>query len=644
VADNAIEQALEAVSDGTPVDWSALKSDVASDFDRDCLKWLQLLGQLDELHRTTPADDGVESSAGESRADDSTMVPAPELAELWGKYELREMVGEGSFGAVYRAWDPQLESELAIKILHQRTTDGRLRANLLAEGRALAKIRHPNVVRVLGIESNGDRVGLCMDFVRGQTLDDVIQVQGTMNAMEAVLVGRDVCGALAAVHRANFIHKDVKARNVVREQGGRFVLMDFGAGRDLTQERATGGDLIGTPLYMAPEVLAGGPASPCSDVYSVGVLLFYLVTGDFPVYCRTVEELRLAHRYGDRQYLTQIRPDLPATFVRVVERALATSPDDRYPTAAALLDELRNVLRQEPFKRESIAEMLVKVFYVVYAAVGITCFAGALGILSTAMFNQALGLSSFANDHVSDWVIWGAKSTLLPVLIITIVLVVASHVVMLVRLVTDGSRRTRLMDSVHVRIDAWIRRFGLNDVTTAASAALVITTASVAVALWHFYPLLRACFEPISTASFGSLAQLSPAAEPNHSLFRETFTLLALSSAAVWWMVLRLASRHGQRVNRSMLAGGIGVTILAAAILSVPYRVLRHSAFEMASWSGYDCYIIGERPADVLLFCPEAQTPRNRIVSRSDKGLQRLGERENIFTRFSSDRITQEQQ
>jgi hypothetical protein len=102
-------------------------------------------------------------------------------------------------------------------------------------------------------------------------------------------------------------------------------------------------------------------------------------------------------------------------------------------------------------------------------------------------------------------------------------------------------------------------------------------------------------------------------------------------------MVLKLASRHGQRVSRSMQLGGAGATILAVAILSLPYRILRHNEFEAVKWHGQPCYIIGERAADLLLFCSEAQAPRSHIVPRSDAGIERLGRRENIFTRVSSD-------
>ena len=176
----------------------------------------------------------------------------------------------------------ELERDVAIKILHRRVGDTRLKDRLLQEGRALAKIRHNNVVNVLGIEAHGDRVGLCMEFVRGNTLADIVRGQGKMSAAEAVLIGQDLCRALSAVHRAGYVHRDVKAKNVMRDDTGRIVLMDFGTGR--TAEIAGGqGDRAGTPLYMAPEAIEGGRRRRAATSTALGVLLYHLVTGDYPV-------------------------------------------------------------------------------------------------------------------------------------------------------------------------------------------------------------------------------------------------------------------------------------------------------------------------------------------------------------------------
>src|SRR3989442_8704492 len=127
----------------------------------------------------------------------------------------------------------------------------------------------------------------------------------------------------------------------MREEAGRIVLMDFGTGREARAlQAAQGRDVGGTPLYMAPEVLDGQPASIQSDVYSVGVLLYYLVTAGYPVHAASMNELRAAHREERRRPLSKARPDLPAPFIRAIERALASDPQDRFQDAGALLDAL----------------------------------------------------------------------------------------------------------------------------------------------------------------------------------------------------------------------------------------------------------------------------------------------------------------
>ena len=299
MTDALLDRTLDALADRQQVDWDAIEREANSEDDREWLECLRVIAGIGDLHadseeipETTDDDDTREIFPGQARTGQPSSV--------WGRYRLVEQVGEGGFGRVHRAWDPELEREVAIKILHPRIGDRRLKDNLLSEGRALARVRHPNVVSVLGVESHDDRVGLCMEFVRGETLEEVLQ-RGMMTARDAAVMGEDVCRALAAVHLAGFVHRDVKARNVMRDADGRVVLMDFGAGQQADQLKMPGrASMVGTPLYMAPEVLSGQPATACSDVYSVGVLLYRMTTGAYPVEGDSLEEIASAHMQGRR--------------------------------------------------------------------------------------------------------------------------------------------------------------------------------------------------------------------------------------------------------------------------------------------------------------------------------------------------------
>jgi eukaryotic-like serine/threonine-protein kinase len=259
----------------------------------------------------------------------SSPKPAPE-GPRWGQLVLLDRVGEGAFGEVYRAWDTVLEREVALKLLHAADED----LTLLQEARMLARLRHPNVVTVYGADRHDGRSGVWMDFIEGDTLDTLVEQRGSFGAQEALLVGVDVCSALAAAHQSGLLHRDIKAQNVMRESGGRIVLMDFGLGHETA--RGDPADFGGTPLYMAPELLEGGPATVRSDLYAVGVLLFHLVTRSYPVEGATLGDLRRKHTAGEVRALRDLRSDLPSSFSRAVQKALASDPAGRYASAGQM--------------------------------------------------------------------------------------------------------------------------------------------------------------------------------------------------------------------------------------------------------------------------------------------------------------------
>ena len=263
--------------------------------------------------------------------EDSGDRPSPGQAfDRWGPFERLQRVGHGSFGEVYRAFDPTLQRHVALKLLLPRGADPEAEAGeLLREARALARVRHPNVVAIYGVDRHDGRVGFWSDFVFGRTLSQLVDTQGPLGAREAALVGIDVCKAAAAVHAAGLLHRDIKAGNVMREAGGRILLMDFG----LSHEGDRHVSPSGTPAYMAPELLAGHPATVASDIYAVGVLLFFLMTGQHPVQGGNFEEICRAHASGARRDLLDLRPDLPERLARVVD--LATNPDPRQRFATA---------------------------------------------------------------------------------------------------------------------------------------------------------------------------------------------------------------------------------------------------------------------------------------------------------------------
>ncbi|PYQ02712.1 MAG: hypothetical protein DMF82_15300 [Acidobacteria bacterium] len=256
----------------------------------------------------------------------------------WGPLVVLEKLDSGGFGDVFRALDPSLGREVALKLLRPRPGSRETSSDtVIREGQLLARVKHPNVMTVYGAQEIDGQVGIWGEFLKGRTFADIVRNDGPFSAQETLVFAEAICHALGAVHRAGLLHRDVKAQNVMRETGGRIVLMDFGLGRDVKAHAAAGAlDIAGTPRYLAPELFLGMPASIQTDIYSVGVLMFFLVAGSFPVNEGTFEALAAAHREGKRQRLEDLRPDLPPAFVQVVERALAADPAQRFESSGAL--------------------------------------------------------------------------------------------------------------------------------------------------------------------------------------------------------------------------------------------------------------------------------------------------------------------
>ena len=621
MSEAVLDEAIEQIADGLTVDWSAIDR-VAPGRAREWAKSLRVLNDIVMLHRDAAAD-YEETTMATAAPANGAPSPAP---DTWGKYRLTNKVGEGSYGSVYRAWDSDLEYDVAIKILHRRVGDTRLRERLLQEGRALAKIQHNNVVRVLGIEAHADRVGLCMEFVRGKTLADIVRDQGKLSAAEAVLIGEDLCRALSAVHRAGFIHRDVKAKNVMRDDNGRIVLMDFGTGR--SSEALNKSDRAGTPLYMAPEVIEDGQQSVRSDVYSLGVLLYYLVTADYPVSARTIDELRAAHARREHRWLSEVRPDLPVGFMQVVERAIALDPDDRYANAGELLAALGTIKSQT---NPIVGRVLRWAFGVAVIVLGMT----ALGAMTSGIFNIALQRSDFVNESWWDYLVWGRRTSFMPFMTLLVVLLGATVLSVLRRLLLAMSTRLRSLDGDFRRGYAAVEhRARLDEISVLASCSLLASALIVGATWWYFSPLLLAFITYVPTGSTETLSLLSPAHVGDHNRYRQVLSVVVILTVVVWYPVLK-AVRKGQTLHWGFIAGGIVATCVSIALLNFPYRMLYfNKSFESVSWKNNHCYAIGERGNDVLLFCPELSSPRNRVVKRDEKDLNWLGVKESIFSRY----------
>lgn len=261
-------------------------------------------------------------------------------------FTILETVGEGGFGVVLRARDEKLQREVALKVLRPQQLLARdVTESFLGEARALAKVRHPNVLTIYSVLEEGAHAALVMEFLDGEPLSALLERQGPFGARESTQMGIELCQALAAVHHVGIVHRDVKTPNIMREKGGRIVLTDFGLGARLSSRGwVETGFVAGSPLFMAPEQVEGKATDPRTDLYGLGVVLYNLSTGKFPAVAKDLPGLFEKVRSGALTPLRDARPDLPKEFTRVVTKALAADPEERYQSAGEMEEALTSSL------------------------------------------------------------------------------------------------------------------------------------------------------------------------------------------------------------------------------------------------------------------------------------------------------------
>jgi non-specific serine/threonine protein kinase len=328
--DRLLRAALRVV-DGRSNDWSTLAEE--SPAHAPVLDKLRELEAVAELFRLPSSNrDAMQELA----------APGECVLFQWGHLRALERIGRGGYGDVYRAFDDTLQREVALKLLHSESPA--TNTDLLAEARRLARIRHPNVLTVLGADMHDARVGIWFDLLRGPTLEDRLQ-GAAVQPEEALSILLDVCHALDAVHSAGLVYGDLKANNVVLDEQGRAVLCDFGSSRP-THDPTKAGFRSGSPLALPPEAFQGSTPGIAGDVYATGVLFFRLLTRVHPVDASSLDELIAQHEQQKRHELRDLRPDLPPEWHSFSERLLAWKPEERYESIDVVRAEAKACLER----------------------------------------------------------------------------------------------------------------------------------------------------------------------------------------------------------------------------------------------------------------------------------------------------------
>ena len=263
-----------------------------------------------------------------------------------GKYKLIRRLGKGGMAQVYQANQPTIDRMVAVKVLHSHLAESEdFVTRFKREARSLGQLQHPHIVRVIDFDASGEMYFMVMDYIAGKTLRDYLDEKGVLSSSEALILLGQLTDALAYAHQNGMIHRDIKPANVMFADSGctQAVLTDFGITRLLDDESITmTGAIVGTPAYMSPEAVMGEKVDGRSDIYSLGVILYEMVTGRAPYQGNTPLSLVIKQVHEPLPSPLDHNPDLPLPIVYILEKALAKSADDRYQSADELLTAIQD--------------------------------------------------------------------------------------------------------------------------------------------------------------------------------------------------------------------------------------------------------------------------------------------------------------
>jgi len=273
-----------------------------------------------------------------------------EAGQTFGEFTLQKLLGKGGMAEVWLAEQTSLKRQVALKLMRpDMMSDDTYVKRFQTEAKAAAGLTHPNIVQVYVIGEVEEQYFIAQEYVQGNTLRALIQKKGQVDLPLALHILRQVAAAIQAAGDRGIVHRDIKPENIILTKKGEAKVADFGLAQvmeggeklALTQEGVT----MGTPLYMSPEQVTGKKLDTRSDLYSLGVTAFHLLSGQPPFTGDTAVAVAVQHLKDEPPSLTKLRPDLPMPVVQLVERLMAKNPDERYPSAAPLVDDLRKLLR-----------------------------------------------------------------------------------------------------------------------------------------------------------------------------------------------------------------------------------------------------------------------------------------------------------
>lgn len=313
-----------------------------------------------------------------------------------GRYEIRERLGRGGMASVFKAHDPGIGRDVAIKFLHASLCeDEEYRARFLREARASGGLSHPNIVTVHDVGEIDGRPYMAMELLDGESLADVLEPGKPLPIRDVVVMSIQLARALDYSHKRGIVHRDIKPGNIARSKGTLDIkVMDFGIAHmesSKGEQRTRVGDVLGTPQYMSPEQINGEKIDGRADLFSVGIVMYQMLTGQRPFTGDSVVNLALKIAKEEPTPLNKLRPNIPASLRRVVDRCLAKAPDDRFPSGAELADALTRVLAEIDEESQAVDRPRIIPLRVKWTAMMAAIVAIVMAITCTIILDRQYG-------------------------------------------------------------------------------------------------------------------------------------------------------------------------------------------------------------------------------------------------------------
>ena len=562
-----------------------------------------------------------------------------------GPYRVISRLGAGGMGEVFLGRDTRLDRKVALKRLTRELDDlPAMRERVLAEARAAARLSHPHIAAIYDVVEHEGQPFIVMEYVTGETLAARL-ARGRLAIPEVVAIGGQLASALAAAHAHGVIHRDLKPGNVQLAPDGSVKVLDFGIARVAPQPASTSAATAtgiftpgsaagpaGTPGYMSPEQLLNDPIDARSDVYSLGVILFEMAVGRPPYVERDAIGRAMAIAAGAPPPADAVNPDVPRALAAIIAKALARQPGDRYATARALERALA-VLEAPAASAAAPPAAPARIARATLARRAAAVLVGApvamalLGLASTAMFNAVLQRQTpFGRESLSTIVEYGARSLVAPAFYVTAAAVAFAAGAFLVRIARLAPAVDRALTTSGARTRHAAVRLRFDE--PAAQAQAIAAAGAIAIGLvgWSYLDLILAFTSRISDEPVARFALLAP----DNARYKDFYGIVLDVLTVVFATILARVARRRRGTSAVAVSGA--VVLILVLMNGLPYRVLWQNAFERVDYGGARCYAIGEAAAERLLFCPDHDPPRNRVIDRADPAAAPTGVVESIFT------------